>query len=235
MTNLYPPVDIATIAHSGWFLKPFGHCYLLIQRIIPQAKPPSIPTPGTLDLFDPANYNQKPQSRGRGCMASVTGYQSIQIDRLTPHIGAQMSGAALDNDLSNDLSNEQFSEIYKAWLDWNVLSFRDQHLNGEQHKAFARGFSTLHVHPMQHSYGGDPEILRIKTTIHHRQRLAYRRDLRRDPAHGLSPAHYRNTKTRWRRYPVCQHVSCLRLTQRCHERPTGEFNRSSRWCPAVLG
>lgn len=93
-------------------------------------------------------------------MASVTGYQSIQVDSLTPHIGAQMSGAALDN----DLSNEQFSEIYKAWLDWNVLSFRDQHLNGEQHKAFGRGFSTLHVHPMQHSYGGDPEILRIKTT-----------------------------------------------------------------------
>ena len=76
-------------------------------------------------------------------MATVAGYTSIQVDSLTPHIGAQISGVAL----GDSLSNEQFSEIYRAWLDWKVLVFRDQHLDGEQHKAFARRFGTLHVHP----------------------------------------------------------------------------------------
>lgn len=87
-------------------------------------------------------------------------YQTLEISTLTPHIGAEVHGV----DLSKPLSNEQFSELYQAWLDWKVLVFRDQHLDREQHKAFARRFGRLHVHPMQHSYGGDPEILTVKTT-----------------------------------------------------------------------
>lgn len=44
------------------------------------------------------------------------------------------------------------------------MVFRDQEIDRNQHKAFARKFGSLHVHPMQHSYGGDPEILTVKTT-----------------------------------------------------------------------
>ncbi len=87
-------------------------------------------------------------------------YQTIDVHELTPHIGAEIAGV----DLARPLSNEQFSEVYQAWLDWKVLVFRDQHLDREQHKAFARRFGSLHVHPMQHSYGGDPEVLTVKTT-----------------------------------------------------------------------
>ncbi len=87
-------------------------------------------------------------------------YQTIGIKTLTPHIGAEIEGV----DLSEPLSNEQFTEVYQAWLDWKVVVFRDQHLDRDQHKAFARRFGKLHVHPMQHSYGGDPEILTVKTT-----------------------------------------------------------------------
>jgi len=87
-------------------------------------------------------------------------YHTIGVTTLTPHIGAEVSGV----DLSRPLSNEQFSEVYQAWLDWKVLVFRDQTLSPQAHKAFARRFGSLHVHPMQHSYGGDPEILRVKTT-----------------------------------------------------------------------
>ncbi len=93
-------------------------------------------------------------------MVAVAGYHTIGVDSLTPHLGAEIDGV----DLSQELSNETFSEIYRAWLDWKVLVFRDQHIDREQHKAFGRRFGRLHVHPMQHSYGGDPEILRIKTT-----------------------------------------------------------------------
>ena len=93
-------------------------------------------------------------------MATIEGYQSIEVSNLTPHIGAEVSGV----DLRQPLSNEQFSEIYRAWLDWQVLVFREQDIDRDQHKSFARKFGTLHVHPMQHSYGGDPEILTVKTT-----------------------------------------------------------------------
>jgi len=93
-------------------------------------------------------------------MAQQAAYQTISVDSLTPHIGAEITGV----DLSKPLSNEQFSDVYQAWLDWKVLVFRDQHIDQEQHKSFARKFGTLHVHPMQHSYGGDPEILTVKTT-----------------------------------------------------------------------
>ena len=93
-------------------------------------------------------------------MVQVSDYQTIGVNTITPHIGAEVEGV----DLSKPLSNEQFSEIYQAWLDWKVLVFRDQHIDRDAHKAFGRKFGTLHVHPMQHSYGGDPEVLRIKTT-----------------------------------------------------------------------
>ncbi|MBK89076.1 MAG: taurine dioxygenase [Gammaproteobacteria bacterium] len=93
-------------------------------------------------------------------MPAVVGYTSIEVSSLTPHIGAEIAGV----DLRQPLSNEQFSEIYRAWLDWQVLVFRGQDIDREQHKQFARKFGTLHVHPMQHSYGGDPEILKVKTT-----------------------------------------------------------------------
>ncbi len=93
-------------------------------------------------------------------MAQIDDFKTIGVNSLTPHIGAEIDGV----DLSKPLSNEQFSEIYQAWLDWKVVVFRDQHINQEQHKAFGRKFGSLHVHPMQHSYGGDPEILRVKTT-----------------------------------------------------------------------
>ena len=93
-------------------------------------------------------------------MVAIAGYETIGVSSLTPHIGAEIDGV----DLAQPLSNEQFSEIYRAWLEWKVLVFRDQHINQEQHKAFGRKFGSLHVHPMQHTYGGDPEILSVKTT-----------------------------------------------------------------------
>ena len=58
-------------------------------------------------------------------MAKIDGFKTIGVESLTPHIGAQVSGI----DLTDELSNEQFSEIYQAWLDWKVLVFRDQLLD----------------------------------------------------------------------------------------------------------
>ena len=52
-------------------------------------------------------------------MVMVAGFETIGVDSLTPHIGAQINGV----DLAEPLGNEQFSEIYRAWLDWKVIVF----------------------------------------------------------------------------------------------------------------
>ena len=87
-------------------------------------------------------------------------YQTFEVESITPHIGAVIQ----DVDLSKRMSNAQLQDIFDAWYDWKVLVFRDQVLTREQHKSFARHFGSLHVHPMQHTMRGDPEILKVKTT-----------------------------------------------------------------------
>ena len=87
-------------------------------------------------------------------------YEPLEVETLTPHIGAKVRGV----DLAQPLTNEQARDVHQAWIDWKVLVFPDQHLNRDQHKGFARRWGKLHVHPMQPTYGGDEEILVVKTT-----------------------------------------------------------------------
>ena len=87
-------------------------------------------------------------------------YETLEVETLTPHIGAKVRGF----DLSQPLTNEQARDVHQAWIDWKILVFPNQHLNRDQHKAFARRWGKLHVHPMQPTYGGDEEVLVVKTT-----------------------------------------------------------------------
>jgi len=87
-------------------------------------------------------------------------YETLEVETLTPHIGAKVRGV----DLSQPLTNEQARDVHEAWIDWKILVFPNQHLNRDQHKAFARRWGKLHVHPMQPTYGGDEEVLVVKTT-----------------------------------------------------------------------
>ena len=87
-------------------------------------------------------------------------YETLEVETLAPHIGAKVRGV----DLSQPLTNEQARDVHQAWIDWKILVFPNQHLNRDQHKAFARRWGKLHVHPMQPTYGGDEEVLIVKTT-----------------------------------------------------------------------
>jgi len=84
----------------------------------------------------------------------------MEIKTLTPHIGAEIIGV----DLAGELSDKAMADIHQAHLDHMVLVFRNQKLDRNQHKAFAAKFGELHVHPLNHSKGGDSEILTVKTT-----------------------------------------------------------------------
>lgn len=91
-------------------------------------------------------------------MSQQTTYETIQVEPLTPVIGAEISGV----DLSQPLGNQTQTEIQNALMDHLVIFFRDQELDLEQHKAFGRQFGKLHVHPTAPSAEGHPEVLVIK-------------------------------------------------------------------------
>jgi taurine dioxygenase len=93
-------------------------------------------------------------------MTTPSHYETLQVTKLTPHIGAEVSGI----NLAGPLSNAQARDVRQAWLDHMVLVFRGQTLTREDHKSFGRLFGRLHVHPLNHARGGDEEILVVKTT-----------------------------------------------------------------------
>jgi taurine dioxygenase len=87
------------------------------------------------------------------------GYQTIDVHKVTPTIGAEIQGV----DLSRTLGNQQYEEIHQALMENLVIFFRDQTISVDQQKDFGRRFGKLHIHPAapkgleQH-----PEILVIK-------------------------------------------------------------------------
>jgi len=92
-------------------------------------------------------------------------YEHIRVTPLSPALGAEVGGI----DLSRELTPEQLGELKTAIADNLVLVFRDQNVDGEQHKRFVRHFGTLHQHKLatdnsltERSH--DPEILAWKTT-----------------------------------------------------------------------
>ncbi|MDP6391146.1 MAG: TauD/TfdA family dioxygenase [Alphaproteobacteria bacterium] len=84
-------------------------------------------------------------------------YETIQVEPLTPRIGAEISGV----DLSQPLGNQTFQEIHDALMDHLVVFFRDQEMTIEQHKDFGRLFGELHIHPGSPPPHGHPEVLVI--------------------------------------------------------------------------
>ena len=83
---------------------------------------------------------------------------AIQIEKLTPHVGAEIRGV----DLSRPLDERAFKEIHEALVENGVIFFRDQRLTPAQQKDFGRLFGQLHVHPAAPSLlPGHPEVLVI--------------------------------------------------------------------------
>jgi taurine dioxygenase len=70
-------------------------------------------------------------------------YTHIQLKKLQPHIGAEISGV----DLRQKLPDAVRDEIRRALLTHKVVFFRDQELTAEQHADFARSFGPLYTHP----------------------------------------------------------------------------------------
>lgn len=85
-------------------------------------------------------------------------YQTIAVEPLTPHIGAEISNI----DLSQPLSDQAIEVVRDAVRKHLVVFFRDQEITPEQHIAFARRFGELNVHPFVPSVEGHPELLLLR-------------------------------------------------------------------------
>lgn len=84
-------------------------------------------------------------------------YRHIRVTPLAPALGAEVSGI----DLRQPPAPEQRQELLQALADNLVLVFREQQIDPEQHKAFARHFGPLHRHILAdgaRAPGADPEI-----------------------------------------------------------------------------
>ncbi len=84
--------------------------------------------------------------------------QSLTVQPLTPTIGAIVTGVDLAQ-----LDDATFAAIHDAWMQHQVLFFRDQNLTPEQHLAFGRRLGPLHIHPAAPYAHGQPELMVIHT------------------------------------------------------------------------
>ena len=83
-------------------------------------------------------------------------YETLEVLPLTMRIGAEIGGV----DLSRP-TNRQLEEIAQAIADYQVIFFRDQHLDHDSHKAFGRAFGELAIHSGVAGIEGHPEIVAI--------------------------------------------------------------------------
>jgi taurine dioxygenase len=87
-------------------------------------------------------------------------WRHIRVRPIAGSLGAEVDGIALAS-----LSDNSFDEVRAALLEHQVLFFRDQNITRDEHKAFARRFGALHVHPFEQQLKneGHPEFIVFKS------------------------------------------------------------------------
>ncbi len=88
--------------------------------------------------------------------------QLIELEPVTPRIGAIVHGV----NLTKSLSDEMFQDLHDAWMQYLVLFFRDQPMTPDQHLEFGRRFGELHIHPAAPYCHNNPELMKIHTDRH---------------------------------------------------------------------
>ena len=87
--------------------------------------------------------------------AATTRETKVTVRRIGAACGAEIDGI----DLSQPLDNATFSEIEAAFVEHEVLVFRDQDISTEDQKTFGRRFGDLTVHPFAPSSEDAPELI----------------------------------------------------------------------------
>lgn len=81
----------------------------------------------------------------------------LKVRKIAGALGAEISGV----DLSQDLPDNLVAEIRQAFVEHQVIFFRDQALSPSQQVAFGRRFGPLNIHPYVAGMDGYPEVMEI--------------------------------------------------------------------------
>ena len=88
----------------------------------------------------------------------MTDFKTIEINRLSPALGAEIFGV----DIAAGISDEQFAEIRQAYSDFGVIFFRDQDITPDQHIAFARRWGEINVNRFFQKVESHPIIAEVR-------------------------------------------------------------------------
>ena len=78
----------------------------------------------------------------------------MDVTPIAGALGAEISGI----DLTRPLPDEDFASLHQAWLDYEVVFFRDQAITPEAHAALADRFGTPQLHEAYPHVDGYPQI-----------------------------------------------------------------------------
>jgi taurine dioxygenase len=87
---------------------------------------------------------------------------TIAVAPIAGALGAEIAGV----DLASDLDDATVAEIRRAWLDHNVVFFRDQQLDPDRFLAFARRIGEPVEYPFVKGIDGYPEIIAVAKLPH---------------------------------------------------------------------
>ena len=82
----------------------------------------------------------------------------IGVRPIAGNCGAEIDGVRI----GDDLDDGTIAEIRQALNEHCVIFFRDQEFDAEQHKAFARRFGEIFVHPNYKGMQADDEIVMVR-------------------------------------------------------------------------
>jgi taurine dioxygenase len=83
-------------------------------------------------------------------------YTRIKVEPSSGALGAEIAGVDLAA-----LDDATFAEIHRAWLEHEVIFFRDQRITPAQQEAFARRFGELDTYPFIEPLPGHPHVIPI--------------------------------------------------------------------------
>ena len=83
-------------------------------------------------------------------------YNNFKVQPLAGALGAEI----LDVDL-NKINDSIFEEIYKAFVDYQVIGIPNQNLSPDEYLAFGRRWGEIHHYPYMKGLESHPEILEI--------------------------------------------------------------------------
>ena len=69
-------------------------------------------------------------------------YESITVEPVSPHIGAEIGNI----DLTRPLPNSQIEELHRAFIQYQVIFFRDQKISFDDHIRLGRYFGSVGKH-----------------------------------------------------------------------------------------